>query len=218
MATKGLGACLIAGDNGLPCGRQISEGEPIGTVAVGHPPNPIVGHKKCADAWALRKQREKDDMVRIGKQQGPGGSIGDPASYDDGIQGSIPLEKPEPLPSLAEVKMPEGVQSLAELPFVPPKASVSVDGRPYPLTGSATTAIPEDQTKGQHLRADLANRFTYHSPTPEQIPLYESIRGQAKLWADYLVMACPESRELSLALTHLEETVMWANASIARHS
>jgi hypothetical protein len=28
---------------------------------------------------------------------------------------------------------------------------------------------------------------------------------------------CPDSREKSLAITHLEETVMWANAAIARN-
>lgn len=28
---------------------------------------------------------------------------------------------------------------------------------------------------------------------------------------------CPESREKSLAVTNLEESVMWANASIARN-
>ncbi len=28
---------------------------------------------------------------------------------------------------------------------------------------------------------------------------------------------CPDSRELSLAITHLEEVVFWANAAIARH-
>lgn len=27
---------------------------------------------------------------------------------------------------------------------------------------------------------------------------------------------CPDSRELSLAITKLEEAIMWANASIAR--
>lgn len=115
---KGLGSCLIAKENGYPCGRQIQEGEPIGTVVVGHPGNPIVGHKACADAFNKRKQ---EATVKTGKQQGPGGSIGDPQAYDDALAfGSFPLEKPEsahPAPELDQVRMPEGVKPLSELPF-----------------------------------------------------------------------------------------------------
>ena len=36
-------------------------------------------------------------------------------------------------------------------------------------------------------------------------------------FAIFLTKTCPESRELSLALTHLEEAVMQANAAIARN-
>ncbi len=32
-----------------------------------------------------------------------------------------------------------------------------------------------------------------------------------------MIADCPSSRELSLALTNLEQTLMWAVASIARH-
>lgn len=92
---KGLGVCLIPGEDGTPCGRQIEEGEPIGTVIHG---GPQVGHKRCANAFYIRKQDEerqkREDMVKIGKQQGPGGSIGDPATYPDALaSGSVPLEK-----------------------------------------------------------------------------------------------------------------------------
>ena len=89
---KGLGTCLIPTETGIPCGLHIQEGEPIGTVVSFA--GPVVGHKKCADAYTQRKKDEQ--MVKIGKQQGPGGSIGDPSSYAEGIMGSIPLEKPEP--------------------------------------------------------------------------------------------------------------------------
>lgn len=64
---------------------------------------------------------------------------------------------------------------------------------------------------------DLNNRFTYHSPLPGQPEKYEVIRGTGKELAILLVRACPKSRELSLALTHLEEAIFWANASIARN-
>lgn len=64
--------------------------------------------------------------------------------------------------------------------------------------------------------ADLDNRFTYHPPTPEQIPVYEDMRSRARALAIFIVANTPPSREQSLAITHLEDAVMWANASIAR--
>lgn len=66
-------------------------------------------------------------------------------------------------------------------------------------------------------REELDRRFTYHPPKEGQPEKYEIIRGDAKGLAVLLISACPASRELSLALTKLEEVVFWANASIARH-
>ncbi len=64
---------------------------------------------------------------------------------------------------------------------------------------------------------ELAIRFTHHAPRDDwQIRRYEEIRKRAKDFADYIVSNCPQSRELSLAVTKLEEVVMWANAAIAR--
>jgi hypothetical protein len=39
----------------------------------------------------------------------------------------------------------------------------------------------------------------------------------AKMMATIIENTCPESREKSLAITNLEQAVMWANASIARN-
>lgn len=64
---------------------------------------------------------------------------------------------------------------------------------------------------------DLDNRFTYHAPKPGQPAKYEAIRDKAHWLAAFINETAPESREKSLALTALEECVMWANASIARH-
>lgn len=64
---------------------------------------------------------------------------------------------------------------------------------------------------------DLENKFTYHKPFGDQPERYESIRAKAKELAELLLLKCPGSRELSLALTSLEESVFWANASIARN-
>lgn len=64
---------------------------------------------------------------------------------------------------------------------------------------------------------DLKNRFTYHAPKNDQPQRYEEIRTQALLFADWIDKLCPNSREKSLALTNLEQTCFWANASIARN-
>jgi hypothetical protein len=63
----------------------------------------------------------------------------------------------------------------------------------------------------------LDNDFTYHAPKEDQLPRYASIRAMAKTYAFNLLRNCPPSRERSLALTALEESVMWGNASIARN-
>lgn len=63
----------------------------------------------------------------------------------------------------------------------------------------------------------LEKDFTYHPPKETQPPRYEEIRAKAKEFAEMLLLDCPRSRELSLALTKLDEVVFWANASIARN-
>ena len=65
--------------------------------------------------------------------------------------------------------------------------------------------------------ARVAKDFTYHSPKEDQFPRYHEIRETAAAVAAGLMQNCPPSRERSLALTALEECVMWANASIARN-
>jgi hypothetical protein len=62
---------------------------------------------------------------------------------------------------------------------------------------------------------EIENIFMYHRPVKEQQCRYEGIRFQAKILAHSLNELCPESREKSLALTNLQQAVMWANASIA---
>ena len=63
----------------------------------------------------------------------------------------------------------------------------------------------------------IENNFKYHAPTEAKGEFYVAIRGEAKKLAELLNTCCPESREKSLALTKLEECVMWANAAIARN-
>lgn len=64
---------------------------------------------------------------------------------------------------------------------------------------------------------DPATVFTYHPPRRQDIPKFEVIRQNARELAERILAECPESRERSLALTNLEQSVMWANAAIARN-
>lgn len=61
----------------------------------------------------------------------------------------------------------------------------------------------------------IANIFTYHVPQGNQAERYEMLRAKACSLALRINTLCPESREKSLAITSLQQTVMWANASIA---
>lgn len=63
----------------------------------------------------------------------------------------------------------------------------------------------------------LDNNFVYHAPKPGQPERYAELRAEAKAFAEYLSHMCPVSRELSVAITHLETCVFWANAAIARN-
>jgi hypothetical protein len=59
--------------------------------------------------------------------------------------------------------------------------------------------------------------LTNHTPTEEGIKKIEKIRSAAKLFAEVMIDNCPTSRDLSLALTSMEEATFHANASIARN-
>ena len=63
----------------------------------------------------------------------------------------------------------------------------------------------------------LQQDFIYHSPITDQAARYAQIRSKAKGLAEFIIKSCPKSRELSLALTKIEEAVFWANAAIARN-
>ena len=64
--------------------------------------------------------------------------------------------------------------------------------------------------------AELDTRFTYHAPKAGQPEKYTKLRDKAKEFAALVNELCPESREKALAVTHIEDAIMWANASIAR--
>jgi hypothetical protein len=65
---------------------------------------------------------------------------------------------------------------------------------------------------------EIDRRFTYYPPKPGQPERYKAIRDWARDFATaFEDHSVPDSREKSLALTALEECVMWANAAIARN-
>ena len=66
-------------------------------------------------------------------------------------------------------------------------------------------------------QAEIDKRFTYHPPRADQPARYEMIRAWARSLALVICKNAPSSREQSLAITALEECVMWANAAIARN-
>lgn len=67
------------------------------------------------------------------------------------------------------------------------------------------------------MRERLERDFIYHSPKEDQTQRYVQIRDAAKNLAYLIVGSTPPSREQSVALTQLEDAVMWANAAIARN-
>ena len=62
---------------------------------------------------------------------------------------------------------------------------------------------------------ELRNRFFYHKPDETAAKAHARVSETTFELACELRDLCPEGRNLSLALTHLEEVRMRANAAIA---
>lgn len=67
-----------------------------------------------------------------------------------------------------------------------------------------------------HHRVD--HDFTTHTPPQHRIDDIEDLRHRFKDVAHVAIGTCPEGRELSLALSHLEMGLMYAVAAIARET
>ena len=61
----------------------------------------------------------------------------------------------------------------------------------------------------------MTNPFQHVAFRDYQQEEYTAVRDAALILYTILIRTCPNSREKSLALTKLEESVMWANKSIA---
>lgn len=67
------------------------------------------------------------------------------------------------------------------------------------------------------LAKDISHRFAFHpATTAEKRNDHASVRSACERAAHQVNALCPDGREKSLAITALEEAMMWANAAIAR--
>jgi len=62
---------------------------------------------------------------------------------------------------------------------------------------------------------EINRRLGFHPATDETIPKFESNRAFFIDLADWLDHNLPDGREKSLALTALQEALMWSNAAVA---
>lgn len=64
---------------------------------------------------------------------------------------------------------------------------------------------------------DVNHRFAFHAATTDEKRFaHASARAACARAAADLVVLCPPGRELSTAITKLEEAMFWANAALAR--
>lgn len=61
----------------------------------------------------------------------------------------------------------------------------------------------------------VLDRFAFHPGTPVTIPQHERVRRLASGFAEAILETVPQGRHQSLALTAVQEAMMWANAGIA---
>lgn len=65
------------------------------------------------------------------------------------------------------------------------------------------------------IHADIDNRLSYHPVTDETKPVFEENRADFLALAHRVADRVPPGRHQSLALTALQEALMWSNAAIA---
>jgi len=66
-------------------------------------------------------------------------------------------------------------------------------------------------------RNEVINRFEFHPATGDKGAAHDHVRAAHIELALRMCDMLPESREKSLCLTALQESMMWANAAVAIH-
>ena len=70
-----------------------------------------------------------------------------------------------------------------------------------------------------NLASRIINDFAFHPATTEEKQnAHTSVRNHCYYLAAHLVAEVPHGRELSIALTKLEEVMHWANAALAKEN
>lgn len=62
---------------------------------------------------------------------------------------------------------------------------------------------------------DIENVFRYHPPTSDKVEQHEAIRDGGRVLAHLIDSQTPDGPEKTLAIRHVQQAVMWANAGIA---
>lgn len=78
--------------------------------------------------------------------------------------------------------------------------------------GEELTIRPGDTARLARTHFNMTNQ----TPTLERIKRIERMREAYKKVSSMVYVNCPDSRERALALTGLEQSLMWSVASIAR--
>lgn len=78
-----------------------------------------------------------------------------------------------------------------------------------------TTTPVEGDPQRKVLQADERHRFVFHPATPATGPRHDAVRAAAIAFAERIAELVPDGRHRALALTAVQEAMMWANAAIA---
>ena len=78
------------------------------------------------------------------------------------------------------------------------------------------TTTPRDPKTTKADAAEFVNRTAHHPPKTEAHgQLHDTMRTKVGTLGKHIIKTLPPSRERSLALTALQEALMWSNAAIA---
>jgi hypothetical protein len=132
------------------------------------------------------------------------------------VETQAPPEGPPPLEEVAEAVAAGEAEPGPEMP--PEEVAQLQPGDVADLGGVSRGSSPVALSRRERLDQERVLRdFSYHPPKADQVPRYTALRDEGKAMAKMILDYCPTSRERSLALTNLEQAVMWANAAIARN-